>query len=127
MNIFKHCDVGDSFKAGFITVEVTKKTNFSMPSNLYWNSTCNYLKHLLNLLFQNGKEKCVTLSISSKEKDSFDAFLAFFLFTKSAHLSSCVQGLMTCYGSHFRAMLFHLFWGAKIYVFITETYDEVER
>ena len=76
--IFKHCDVGDSFKAGFITVEVTKKTNFSMPSNLYWNSTCNYLKHLLNLLFQNGKEKCVTLSISSKEKDSFDAFLAFF-------------------------------------------------
>ena len=53
--IFKHCDVGDSFKAGFITVEVTKKTNFSMPSNLYWNSTCNYLKHLLNLLFQNGK------------------------------------------------------------------------
>ena len=78
--IFKHCDVGDSFKAGFITVEVTKKTNFSMPSNLYWNSTCNYLKHLLNLLFQNGKEKCVTLSISSKEKDSFDAFLAFFFF-----------------------------------------------
>ena len=41
--IFKQCDVGDSFKAGFITVEVTKKTNFSMPSNLYWNSTCNYL------------------------------------------------------------------------------------
>ena len=59
--IFKHCDVGDSFKAGFITVEVTKKTNFSMPSNLYWNSTCNYLKHLLNLLFQNGKHLEVAL------------------------------------------------------------------
>ena len=54
--IFKHCDVGDSFKAGFITVEVTKKTNFSMPSNLYWNSTCNYLKHLLNFLALLGSK-----------------------------------------------------------------------
>ena len=91
--IFKHCDVGDSFKAGFITVEVTKKTNFSMPSNLYWNSTCNYLKHLLNLLFQNGKEKCVTLSISSKEKDSFDAFLAFFFVHKICSFELVCAGL----------------------------------